>query len=257
MVAPPYILGLDLHGTLLEPGELMREELVGPLAKALSRMEHRAKRFICTGNDLSFVLDKVPAPVLEEIDGCVLETGCSKSLDLSSEEVIVTPEEQGLIKELEAGLKSRGFAEADYFAHRLTTVSMFCKDPPGFCEKVYEHLSGSPVFREVHITYSSVAVDIIPAGYDKYRGLEAVSEGRETIGVADSMNDRALLENADYALAPGNIAPELLPLLQEAGREVRKLAAAGALARAAVLKASARETRGVLQVLEFLDRVID
>ncbi|MCX6744377.1 MAG: hypothetical protein NTX82_02540, partial [Candidatus Parcubacteria bacterium] len=70
-----YILGLDLHGTLLEPGEILRQEMVEPIKSGLAKLNKRASRFICTGNDLEFVQRKIAQPILAEIDGQILETG--------------------------------------------------------------------------------------------------------------------------------------------------------------------------------------
>lgn len=257
MVASPgYVLGLDLHGTLLEPGEIIRDEMVTPVARALSRLAGCVTRFLCTGNDLEFVRRKVPKPILGQIDGCVLETGCSMSPDLEREEVITTEQERGVIKQLEQALRNRSFPAVNYFAHRLTTISMFCDDPRGFFREVSEFVKAAGFGGVVHVTYSSVAVDILPAGYDKERGLRMAAGGKLTIGVADSMNDRALLERADFAMAPANIAPELRPLLREAGREIVPLDSADRLSKDAVLVAAEGETQGVIRILDFIDRAV-
>lgn len=253
---PRFVAGLDLHGTLLQPGETVPSDLVHPIAEGLKKLADRVVWKLCTGNDLAFVKDKVPEEILSEIQGHVLETGCSHSPDGKSEEVLTTPAEVSMIKELEGRLKKAGFPEINYFAHRLTSVSMFCDDPRGFHEKVVEHLRETDYFGKLHITYSSVAVDILPAGYDKHRGLELVAKGLPTVGMADSMNDRALLEKADYALAPSNIAPELVPILKSAGRDVVPMKNAEGMTPGVVLTASEPETAGVIEMLEFMDRVI-
>jgi hypothetical protein len=255
-VAPGFVLGLDLHGTLLEPGEIIRPELVRPVSGALSKLKGRVSRFLCTGNDLEFVQRKIPAPILAEIDGYVLETGCSLSPDGETEEVLTTAAERETIRGLEAILRGKAFPEINYFAHRLTTISMFCADPRGFYARVDEFTRTTAFYERVHITYSSVAVDVLPRGYDKLKGLAAAAGGRKTIGVADSMNDQALLEKSDYALAPANLAEELLPVLKKKGRVARRLSQADGLMADAVLVAAKPETRGVLEILAFLDRVM-
>lgn len=254
---PGCILGLDLHGTLLETGEVIRPELVEPVEAGLKRLKGRMARFICTGNDLEFVKRKIPAPILDEIDGCVLETGCSASLDNDTEEVLTTTDERELIQELETMLREADFKEVDYFAHRLTTISMFCDDPIKFYGKTDEYLRNTRFYDQVHITYSSVAVDILPRGYNKYEGLKSVARGKKTIGVADSMNDMALLAEADIALAPANIAPELVPVLVEKGRKIIPIGEVALVVPLAVIVASKKETRGVIEILEFLDKVIE
>jgi len=247
-----FIVGIDLHGTLLEPGEKFPEELVVPIAQELDRLKSKALLWLCTGNDLSFVRKKVPEPVLEMLDGYVLETGCSVSRDKLSEEVITTDEERKTIRDLEKMLRQMKFAELDYFAHRLTTISMFCKEPRNFFSKVKAVVDRTEFQSRVQVTYSSVAVDILPKGYDKYRGLYAVSEGRKTIGVADSVNDQNLLLRSDYAFAPSNFARELAPALAEKARKIIELPHLDALEPNTLALACQPETRGVLEILRFL-----
>jgi len=52
------------------------------------------------------------------------------------------------------------------------------------------------------------------------------------------------------------MAPELMPLLVEGGRRVVPLGEARELIPSAVILASNPETRGVLEILDFLDHVI-
>lgn len=253
---PAYILGLDLHGTLLEPGEIIRPELVTMVSEGLARLKDRVSRFICTGNDLAFVKDAVPSEILNEVDGYVLETGCSLSPDGLSEKVLTTKEELKTIWELEGELRGGPFPEINYFAHRLTTISMFCNEPRSLYEKVSGFVEGTPFQNKVRVTYSSVAVDVLPAGYNKYTGLAAVAGDREIIGVADSMNDQDLLAESEFSLAPANIAPELRPLLESSGRNAVPLGEALELVYGTVLVAEKGETEGVLEILEFLDKML-
>lgn len=253
---PAYILGLDLHGTLLEPGEVLRPELAPRVADGLARLRGRARRWLCTGNDLEFVHRKIPAAVLAEIDGYVLETGCSHSTDGIEEVVDTTAAERDSIADLELLLRGAGFSDINYFAHRLTTISMFCDRPTEFFHVVQGFVRGTRFADRVLVTWSSVAVDILPAGYDKHRGLTRAADGRATIGVADSMNDLALLTRSDYALAPANLAPELRPHLVHAGRPIIPCAATDRLPNNSVVTASLPETRGVIELLDWLDRAM-
>ena len=247
-----YILGLDLHGTLLEPGEILRPELVPALIAGLNKLADRAVLFLCTGNDLEFVNRKLPADLRDCFNGYVLETGCSWSPDRKQELVLISPEEQKLIKDLERKLKKKKFPEVNYFAHRLTTISLFCNHPREFYAEVQDAVKALGVLDKVTVTYSSVAVDILPRGYNKLIGLRKVAGGRQTIGIADSMNDQALLLEADYALAPQNLAPELKTLLAERGRPVIPLTQASSLTGRDLPVAPKPETEGVLQILAFL-----
>ncbi|MFO8055925.1 MAG: hypothetical protein R6V10_01340 [bacterium] len=253
---PAYILGLDLHGTLLEPGEVIRPELVNMVSEGLARIKDRISRFICTGNDLKFVKEKVPPEILEQVDGYVLETGCSLSPDGETEKILTTKEELKTIWELEGQLRAQSFPEINYFAHRLTTISMFSDDPRSLHEKIEGFVGDSNFHDRVQVTYSSVAVDILPVGYNKYTGLAAVAGDREIIGVADSMNDQDLLADSHFSLAPANIATELRPLLEKAGRNAVPLMEAPDLISGTVLIANKAETEGVLEILDFLDRML-
>lgn len=249
-----YILGLDLHGTLLEPGEILRPELVPALIAGLKKLADRAALFLCTGNDLEFVNRKVPAELCGCFNGYVLETGCSFSPDRKQELVLTSPEEQKLVKDLEQKLKQKKFPEVNYFAHRLTTISLFCDHPREFYAEVNEAARALGVGDRVTVTYSSVAVDVLPRGYNKFIGLKKVAGGLKTIGIADSMNDQALLLEADFALAPKNLAPELKTLLAEHGRPVIPLDQAARLIPDSVPISSRRESEGVLEILSFLDK---
>jgi len=253
MTERKYIVGLDLHGTLLEPGEVLRPELVPALIAGLRKLSDRAVLFLCTGNDLEFVDRKIPAELRDCFNGYVLETGCSWSQDRFQEKVLTTSEEVALIQDLELKLKEERFPQINYFAHRLTTISMFCDRPREFIPEVEEAVARLEVQDRVLVTYSSVAVDILPKGYNKFTGLKKVAEGRKTIGIADSMNDAALLLEADFALAPANLAPELKPLLAARGRSVIPLSKTKRLTSQAVPIAAKRETEGVLENLAFLN----
>ncbi len=247
-----YIIGIDLHGTLLEPREIFPEELVSPIAQELDKLKGKALLWLCTGNDLSFVEEKIPEPVLEMMDGYVLETGCSVSRDKKTEEVLTTPYEQKMIKELEALLRQMNFPEVKYFGHRLTTIAMFTDNPRQFYFKIKTLVDKTKFRDKVLVTYSSVAVDILPRGYDKYLGLLRVAEGRKIIGIADSVNDLNLLLRSDYAFSPANIAPELEPILTREGRKLVKLAHLNELEPNILAVSVQRETRGVLEILRFL-----
>ncbi len=247
-----YIIGIDLHGTLLAPGEKFDEELVAPIARELDRLKGKALLWLCTGNDLSFVDLKVPAPVREMMDGYVLETGCSVSRDKRTEQVLSNAEEIRTIKGLEIFLRKMNFPELNYFARRLTTISMFTDQPRQFYYKVKLIVDKTEYRDRVAVTYSSVAVDLLPGGYDKFRGLSAVGDGRKTIGIADSANDLNLLLRSDYAFSPANFARELEPALLREGRKIAELSHLDSLEQNTLAVSCQSETRGALEILRFL-----
>ena len=75
----------------------------------------------------------------------------------------------------------------------------------------------------VLVTHSDVAVDIIPVGFNKFKGLSMASEAPSLIGIADSLNDIHLIEDADFAFLPANASPALLETLEIRGRRVISL----------------------------------
>jgi len=245
-----FTVGIDLHGTLLDDRWKVPEELVIPLAEVLEKLKERASVFLCTGNDLSFVNRHVPQDIRAQLDGYVLETGCVIS-EKKKERVIVRNKEiikfrRDLQEELE---KRKGELGIDYFGRRLATVSAFTKNPRRLCEKISVYLRQNGWSDRFGVTYSSVAADIIPLGYNKFTGLEEVSEGCN-IGIADSMNDKALLLEADFGFAPANIEPELLKTLRKE-RPVVELRGLKEF-RDAVAIADKRNTWGVLEILKFI-----
>jgi len=247
-----YIIGIDLHGTLLAPGEKFEEELVVPIASELDRLKSKALLWLCTGNDLSFVKVKVPEPVREMMDGYVLETGCSVSRDKKSEELIAGREEIEIIKSLENLLRGMNFPDLKYFGHRLASISMFTDQPRQFYHQIKLIVDKTEYRGRVAVTYSSVAVDLLPKGYDKYRGLSALSQGRKIIGIADSANDLNLLLRSDYAFSPANFARELEPAFLREGRKIVELSHLDSLEPNTLAISCQRETRGALEILRFL-----
>jgi hypothetical protein len=250
-------VGIDLHGTLItdHPEEVSARALPRLLA-AMSALRGRARLYACTGNDLGFIQRKLPAEVLALLDGAVLETGCVAS-DLAVETVLVDEPALARIRRLEQDLRECRFDWLYKFARRLATISMFTRlglRAADFRDEVQQEVNRLGADSFVKVTYSSVAVDIIPIGFNKLHGLRRLAGSEMTVGVADSMNDLELVRGADFAFLPANCSRELLENLRLAGRPVQKIGEASALHPNVAVLCSESFTDGVSQALDFLVR---
>lgn len=210
-----YHVGIDLHGTLLNHEEKLApgsEELIVDLLK---NKPDNIKVYICTGNDLLFIKRKL-GKIFDFFDGAILETGCVISGDREEETVLVKKDIIDRIKLLELELKSKAYPQVYKFARRLTSISLFTnfgESVSGFFEVIHNELKDLDFCR---VTYSSVAVDIIPSGFDKYSGLKffAGNDGI-CVGIADAMNDIEMLKKADLVYLPGNSDAKVIDILLE------------------------------------------
>jgi len=208
-----FHIGVDLHGTLINNKEFITEGSSDALKEVLKAKPKDIRIYLCTGNDLPFVKRKL-GEMAGLFDGAVLETGCVVSTDMEKEEIIVPDNLVTQIKILENTLLDCDYPEVYKFARRLATISMFTKyeyNLEEFFQKMKDDLQYLDYAR---ITRSSVAVDIIPAKHDKYRGLEYFGKASDVyIAVADSLNDLEMLKKADISFMPANADPATIELL--------------------------------------------
>lgn len=255
--SPKCVIGIDLHGTLLDRQWKIKPDVKPALIEALIAVKAFCMVYVCSGNDLTFIEKYIPKDVRQCFDGFVLETGCVIS-DGKNEEVVVQEQSVKLIKELEAKLKEKQFKEVKYFARRLATISMFTKtEKAGAAPDAFYHRAKAAVralgFADtVIVTHSSVAVDIIPTGHNKFSGIGRVAKGLRTIGIADSLNDSNLITDADYAFLPANASPKLFAVLSEAGKKIVPLDKAEGLRKNTVLQSRHNNTEAVVDVLRFI-----
>jgi hydroxymethylpyrimidine pyrophosphatase-like HAD family hydrolase len=252
-----YALGLDLHGTLIEDGELIRPELRRPLIEALEAVKGDCRLFVCTGNDLTFLRRKISSDILSLFDGFILETGCVYS-DGAGERVLTGPGVAASSRELEAKLKGFSDPEVYKFDRRLTSIAIFTRyghSPAEYKVKVEERVRSLGYDGLFYTTHSSVAVDVVPRGFDKFTGLKAVSDGLKTVGVADSMNDIHLHIGCDYSFAPKNIGEGLRRALMESGRDVVALSDAVEIVKGVTYVADGPATEGVIQILKSIESI--
>lgn len=255
----PFAVGIDLHGTLLDERWRVPDRLKGELEVSLGSIRPLCELFLCTGNDLTFLHEHMEPNLLGLFDGFVLETGCVVS-DGESEEVLVPPKALSTIKSLETQLRDRALPGVRHFARRLATISLFTKteeggpDPTGLFPEVKRAVKGMGFDEEVLVTHSDVAVDIIPADFNKFKGLRLASEAPSLIGIADSLNDIHLIEDADYSFLPSNASPALLERLETHGREVIRLEDSRRNRRGTIAISGSRHTEAVIQILRFLSQ---
>lgn len=207
------IVGIDLHGTLIDDQEKFSAGSEIELEKLLKNKPDNIKLFVCTGNDLPFVERKI-CRYYDYFDGAVLETGCVVSRDAGKEQILVAQDVVNKIKTLEQELAALNFAQIYKFARRLASISMFTKYGESL-EDFYQLISTLQKHNDFcRVTRSSVAVDIIPNGFDKFNGLRHFAEtGDQIFALADSLNDLELLKKADLSLLPGNYHPDLPSLI--------------------------------------------
>lgn len=247
------VVGVDLHGTLLDGQWRVPPELVGPLQTAMARLSV----YVCTGNDLGFIHRRLPCELRRALAGYVLETGCVLA-DGTDERVIVPEPALAPIRELRQHLEQAAFQEVLYLDRRLATISLFTRDdrgrgqaPETLFARIQEFVANSAFAAAVQVTHSDVAVDIVPAGHNKYTGMQQVAAGRTIAGIADSFNDFELIAAADYGFIPSNASPHLLRALAERGKIVVPLARA-TLKRGQVIQCAATNTAFVLEALSRL-----
>jgi len=256
-----YIIGIDLHGTLLDRDWEIKEGLIKNLKDKIKNIKDRSEIFTCTGNDITFVEKHIPEEIFDLFDGFVLETGCVIS-DGKKETPITRPEEIEMIKKLEKELKKQNFKELDYFARRLSTISLFTKDPynkniPRDFHPIVENKVKELGYKDdVFVTYSSVAVDIIPKGYNKATGINHIAEDRKTIGIADSLNDSHLLTDCTQAFIPTNAPVELLDYLKQKNKKISNIDTGPSLFSGEVIQSNKGFTESVIEALDFIHKKI-
>lgn len=250
----PFLIGIDLHGTLLNPEWKIADELENKLISAINGVKDFCRVVVCSGNDLSFINQYLSPKIRDCFDGYILETGCVFS-DGHSETVIVPTEMLEEIRQLTAALEKENIVGVQYFARRLATISLFTKhetngfDPAEIHSTVIEAVQKTSRDHLVNVTHSDVAVDIIPNGYDKFTGLQYITNGAKTIGVADSLNDLAMIINADHAFVPKNASLKLIKNLENEGQEVININKSGL----SIKQSDYENTEGVIQILEYIN----
>lgn len=255
-----YVVGIDLHGTLLDDEWEIKPRLLPELTRTLRAVSGFCRIYVCSGNDLHFIHRYVPTDVRTHFSGYVLETGCVLS-DGITENVIVPDEQVRTIKKLEKQLLGMAFPDVKYFARRLCTISLFTRTESGGSDPADLHPLVDAAVRELGwgdamlVTHSNVAVDILPSGFNKFSGIRHVAAGQRTVGVADSLNDIHLLTDADLAFIPANGSRLLIRELARGGHPVRPLLEWRSGEAGTVWRSRFPATEGVIDILRFLEHL--
>jgi len=217
-----YLISIDLHGTLLDKDENLSQDSEKILVSLLLSKPSCVKIYICTGNDLGFLERKLSKKLLDLFDGVVLETGVIISLDKKNKEVLVTSSVVKEIKAIQESLIDNDYSEIYKFADRMASISMFMKHEESvfdFYKKIKKKMSN--IEDKFRVTYSSVAVDIIPVGFNKFTGIKEIQRkltgkrNYKIIAIADSINDYELLRDSDISFLPFNCNKKVISGLEE------------------------------------------
>lgn len=221
------IIALDLHGTLLNDDWMIKIEHQNELAEIIDDFVNYADFYICTGNNYDFVERYVPKQILDKIKGCILETGCLIQQD-NVKNCLTTEETKEKIKILQAFLEEKKYPFVKYFAKRETTISIFTRDehtgenPLNFYQVVYDDLTRHPVGDSVYLTFSNVALDIIPVGFNKWNTLKNLSQDCNIISFMDSYNDKDIARQSYLTFLPGNASDRLISYLRNENKLIFK-----------------------------------
>jgi hypothetical protein len=163
-----------------------------------------------------------------------------------------------MMRELERRLRDKSLPGIEYFARRLATISMFTKtelggpDPKQLYPIVIDTVEKLGFGADVLVTHSDVAVDIIPAGFNKITGLRHIADAPSLIGIADSLNDLHLIADADRAFLPANASTALLSTLEDRGLDVKPLGGSTQNPSGAIEQSEFSNTEAVIDILHFL-----
>ena len=148
------------------------------------------------------------------------------------------------------------YTEVTRFGRRLATVSLFTAEPQKFSIEIRNFLKKNNYDDRFSVTWSSVAVDIIPKGFNKLKGLRQAAGNLKIIGIADSVNDLPLLKGADYSFAPSNLAKEAEKVLRNYGIKIVSInESISELSDSTLYKANFEDAKGVSEILRFLKRI--
>ncbi|MCL1827716.1 MAG: HAD hydrolase family protein [Candidatus Cloacimonetes bacterium] len=210
-----YIVALDLHGTLLDEQWKISATQTRELIHLMKSLEGYASFYVCTGNDYDFVEKHLPADILALIDGLVLESGC-----ILYEKRVKTyqVEDKALAsaKDLHSFFTGQSYPFVRYFGKREATVSLFTSDdkrqkpPADYVEVIKKDFSKTAYADDFYVTWSNVAIDIIPKDISKWSLINKIKNSACVIAFMDSYNDKEICEFSDFAILPKNTTDSLI-----------------------------------------------
>ncbi|HPM01338.1 MAG TPA: hypothetical protein PK816_04190 [Candidatus Cloacimonadota bacterium] len=209
------IIAIDLHGTLLNEHWKLPERQAKAFWSLFSELKHCYDFYICTGNDYSFLTRYLTSDFLTCFTGFILETGCVYR-ENGLEQILISPQLTACVKQLESDLKSADFPFIHYFATRKASISMFTHTeqtgtaPDLHYPEIKSFMANHPLANLFYVTWSNVAIDIIPKSVSKLTGVQNIADGRRIISLVDSMNDFDLAVQSDLCFLPANSSKKLL-----------------------------------------------
>jgi hydroxymethylpyrimidine pyrophosphatase-like HAD family hydrolase len=218
------IIAIDLHGTLLDEHWRFPENLLTEFKRLYAVLKDRFDFYLCTGNDISFLNRYLSSDLLDCFTAFILETGAVFA-NSKEEKVLIKEDILGKKNELEVILKQQGFEFIKYFAQRKASISLFTitedsgENPELYYPLIKRYVENSEYNEQFYVTYSNVAIDIIPRGISKYTGLKQICHEQRIISLLDSMNDFDLAVNSDICFLPGNSTETLLKSVEFKGIE--------------------------------------
>jgi len=253
-MAKEYVIAIDLHGTLLNMRWKIAPEQREPLLAILEQVASIADIYICSGNDFDFIRQYVEPEVLAYMAGCVLETGCVLH-DFTTQTYLIDEGTRLKVKELEKGLMAKKYPFVKYFGKREATISLFTRNefggepPQRFFDMVQHDIDRHKYADLFYLTFSNVALDIIPIGYTKWGTIDQIAEGRPVVSFIDSYNDREIALYSHMTFMPKNSANVLREYLIQHQRSVLPIEAFTFQEGTACL-CSKKYTEGVIEGLE-------
>lgn len=212
------VLAIDLHGTLIDhqwnfPDQLLKEFII-----IHDQLKQFFDFYICTGNNLDFVIHYLPKPLISCFKGFILETGAVFS-DGYDEEILISSDLIREIMELKNQIEAQNYSFIKYFANRSASISAFTRSefegesPEQYVKIIDDFVKKSNLSDKVYTTYSNVAIDIIPNGISKLTGIQSIAEKKFIISLLDSMNDVDLAIHSNICFLPSNASPDLLNIV--------------------------------------------
>jgi len=209
------IIAIDLHGTLLNEHWILPDAQYETFCQLYNDLKSAYDFYICTGNDYSFLTRYLNRTFLDCFTGFILETGCVYR-ENGQEKVLISPDLMAAVKQLEADLKMADFPFIHYFATRKASISMFTHTeqtgtaPDVHYPEIMAFMDNHPYADRFYVTWSNVAIDIIPRDVSKLTGVQKIADGRRIISLVDSMNDFDLAVQSDLCFLPANSSKTLL-----------------------------------------------
>ena len=218
-----YIIALDLHGTLLDLNWKIKPDLENDLKNVLTNLIPNVDFYICTGNNFSFVEKYVPKDIFDLINGFILETGCILNQTILTDHEIISK-----INILKDYLIKKQYPFIKFFADRKSSISIFTCDeyggepPERYLDTITNDLQTHEYQNDFYVTYSNVAIDIIPANFSKWNTLKTIKDNTscEIISFMDSYNDKDVALYSDYTILPNNSSHELLNYLKQNNKNI-------------------------------------